>query len=121
MKDRITKELPVDGPVAEKITYLYIGKRPEYTEAEAWHLRDFVKSGGNAFVITSNIQDSLAEILFYPEDCGSATTWNGQNPGIYTEKVYAGFKHPSINDHYFSHTFDTIKYSLFCHQPIYIF
>ena len=114
LKERITRELPVDEPVAEKITYLYIGKRPEYTEEEAWHLRNFVKSGGNAFVITSNIQDSLAEILFYPEDCGSATTWNGRNPGIYTEKVYAGFKHPSINDHYYEYQYVSNQYSAKC-------
>ena len=111
LSERVTKELPIDETVTNKITYLYIGEMPEYTEEEAWHLRDFVKSGGNAFLITKDIQDSLAEILIYPEDCGSATTWNGKNLDVYTEKVYAGLNHKSLNEHYYQYQYVKNEYS----------
>ena len=70
-------------------------------EDEAWHLREYVRAGGEAFIITNNVHDSLAETLLYPEDCGGITTWNGRNPAVYKEKVYASFEHPSINEHYY--------------------
>lgn len=100
-KERVEKELPKNANVAKGTSYLYIGHDPKYTEDEAWHLRSYVQAGGDAFIITDKIQDSLAEILFYPEDCGGAAGWAGQNPVTYQEKIYATFNHPSINEHYY--------------------
>ncbi len=100
-EERVEEELSREAENAKGTTYLYIGDRPAYTEDEAWHLREYVRAGGEAFIITENIQDSLAEILLYPEDCGSMTTWKGRNQATYQPKVYASFNHPSINDHYY--------------------
>ncbi len=99
IKDRVTKVLPIEQENALGVSYLYIGKNPMYTEEEAWHLRDFVKAGGEAFIFTNQMQDSLAEILFYPEDCGMSSTWNGDNLLSYQENIYAFFNHPSLSDH----------------------
>lgn len=101
MQDRIDKVLPTDAESAAGTSYLYIGKRPIYTEEEAWHLRDYVKAGGEAFIFTNDIQDSLSEILFYPEDCGAASNWRGINRRLNIEQVLAYFNHPSINEHYY--------------------
>jgi hypothetical protein len=101
LDDRVTEELSDDENKAKATSYLYIGKNPQYTEKEAWHLKEYVKAGGEAFLITDHIQDSLAEILFYREDCGSATTWAGRNPEKYTSKVLSGFNHPNISNHYY--------------------
>lgn len=109
--DRIEAELSRSPEKAKGTTYLYIGNKAKYTEDEAWHLREYVKAGGEAFIVTENIHDSLAEILLYPEDCGGVTTWNGKNPVVYKEKVYASFTHPSINDHYYEFEYLYNNYS----------
>lgn len=99
MQERLNKTLPTKQAKAAGLTYLYIGQKPVYTEEEAWHLRDFVKAGGEAFIFSSEIQDSLAEILFYPEDCGMQSTWNGRNRTTYQENIYAYFMHPELSKH----------------------
>lgn len=99
--ERVETELSRDPEGAKGTSYIYIGKQARYTEDEAWHLREYVRAGGEAFIITENINDSLAEILLYTEDCGGMANWNGRNPAAYEEKVYSSFKHPSINDHYY--------------------
>jgi len=96
---RVDKELSDEPETAKGTTYLYIGQQAKYTEDEVWHLRNYVKAGGEAFIITEDINDSLAEILLYAEDCGGLANWEGRNQFIRKEKVYASFKHPSINDH----------------------
>jgi hypothetical protein len=101
LDDRIDKELSRDSMEAKSTTYLYIGKNPKYTEDEAWHLREYVRAGGEAFIITEDLQDSLAEVLLYAEDCSSMGGWTGKNPAVSKDKVYASFSHPSINDHYY--------------------
>lgn len=99
--ERVETELSRNPEDAKGTSYLYVGKQARYTEDEAWHLREYVRAGGEAFIITENINDSLAEILLYSEDCGGLTNWDGRNPAAYEEKVYSSFKHPSINDHYY--------------------
>lgn len=104
LEERVDKVLPTDER-AEKTTYLYLGKEPKYTEEEAWHLREYVKAGGEAFLITGSIQDSLAELLFYPEDCGSETTWTGTEVfGTYSSTVWSRVEHPSVRKNYYSFT-----------------
>lgn len=99
--ERVEKELSDTPEKAKGTSYLYIGQQAKYTEDEAWHLRDYVKAGGEAFIITQNINDSLAEILLYAEDCGGFANWKGFNQSVRKEKIYASFKHPSINEHYY--------------------
>ena len=99
--ERVEKELSDEPETAKGTSYLYIGQQAKYTEDEAWHLRDYVRAGGEAFIITENIHDSLAEILLYAEDCGGFANWSGQNQQIKKEKVYASFEHPSIQYHYY--------------------
>jgi hypothetical protein len=101
LEDRVKTELSTNPEGAKGTSYLYIGQQAKYTEDEAWHLREYVKAGGEAFIITENINDSLAEILLYAEDCGGLANWKGRNQVVRKEKVYASFKHPSINDHYY--------------------
>lgn len=99
--ERVEKELSDNPENAKGTSYFYIGKQAKYTEDEAWHLREYVKAGGEAFIITEDINDSLAEILLYAEDCGGFAEWAGRNRSVYKDKIYASFKHPSINDHYY--------------------
>jgi hypothetical protein len=99
--ERVEKELSDKPETAKGTSYLYVGKEAKYTEDEAWHLKEYVKAGGVAFIITENINDSLAEILLYGEDCSGLENWRGRNKAVAKEKVYASFKHPLINDHYY--------------------
>jgi len=99
--ERVEIELSNRPENAKGTSYLYIGKQAKYTEDEAWHLREYVKAGGEAFIITEDLNDSLAEILLFAEDCGGFADWEGRNQAVYKEKIYASFKHPSINDHYY--------------------
>ena len=102
---RIEEELSKKPEDAKGTTYLYIGKTPKYTEDEAWHLRSYVQAGGEAFIFCSRMQDSLAEVLFYAEDCGLFGELGGGAQRIlgsaYQQKVYASFNHPKINEHYY--------------------
>jgi|GEM_PF-1201686 len=104
-ENRIEKELSRKPEEAKGTTYLYYGKQPKYTEDEAWHLRRYVQAGGEAFLITAGIQDSLAEILFYAEDCGMVATTNEVTRRVGAEKIYAGLNHPALNEHYYEFQF----------------
>ncbi|WMX14834.1 MULTISPECIES: DUF4350 domain-containing protein [unclassified Aureispira] len=101
LEERVETKLSKKEEEAKGTSYLYIGQQAKYTEDEAWHLREYVRAGGDAFIITENINDSLAEILLYAEDCGGLSNWDGRNRTVTKEKVYASFKHPAINDHYY--------------------
>lgn len=101
LEDRVDDVLPKSPDKAKGTSYLYMGKMAQYTEDEAWHLREYVQAGGEAFIITEDVHDSLAEILLYPEDCGGSTTWAGQNPAVYKEKIFASFNHPKLSEHYY--------------------
>lgn len=127
LDDRVEKELSRKPEEAAGTTYLYYGKEPQYTEDEAWHLRRYVQAGGEAFLITAGVQDSLAEILFYAEDCGMMATSNQVTGTVWTEKVYAGLKHPALDEHYYEFEFVKQNYpatnywhyipkSLFCND-----
>ncbi len=100
--DRVTKTLSREADKAQGTTYVYVGNEPKYTEDEAWHLRQYVSAGGEAFIITNEIPDSLGQFLFYAEDCGSFTDWMGRNLGVEGGQVYAGFTHPSISGELYS-------------------
>lgn len=101
LEERITKSLPTDE-TAKGTSYLYMGDLPKYTEEEAWHLREYVQAGGNAFLMTNQVQDSLAELLFFPEDCGSQSHWNGSNAALRTPSVWSRIEHKSANKNYYS-------------------
>lgn len=98
MEDRLDKILTLEQKAAAKTSYLYISQQaPKYTEDEAWHLRDYVRSGGNAFILAPNIADSLAELLLYPEDCGGEITWQGKNnPTLRRSQVTTTLLHPNM-------------------------
>jgi len=98
---RVEEELSRDSAKAKGTTYLYIGTAPKYTEDEAWHLKQYVMAGGEAFIFTDRVPDSLSQYLFYPEDCGSMTDWMGANHVKYSERIHTTFTHPSIDDHYY--------------------
>lgn len=121
IKDRVNKVLPDDDSTAALKSYLYVGNTPKYTEAEAWHLRKYVREGGTAMIISQQIPDSLAEILFYPEDCGGMSSWAGRNPSISTEKVFASFKHPDLSENYYEFTYvyeDFVQYYRWTYIPV---
>ncbi len=102
IEDRVTKVLPRDES-AKGTSYLYMGDLPKYTEEEAWHLREYVQAGGNAFLMTQQIQDSLAELLFFPEDCGSTSRWKGSNnSALRTPSIWSRIEHKSANKNYYA-------------------
>jgi hypothetical protein len=111
MEDRPDKTLSLDYSEAKNSSYLYLSsKEPRYTEAEAWHLRSYVQAGGEAFIIAPEIPDSLAELLLYPEDCGGATTWKGENPSVQRSGVRASLKHPELSDNFYDFTYRSLNY-----------
>jgi hypothetical protein len=112
MEERLDKTLALDNQEASKTSYLYLSSRsPKYTEDEAWHLRDYVQAGGEAFIIAPNISDSLAELLLYPEDCGGKTTWQGKNnPQIYRPQVMSALVHPDMTKSYYSFNYLKLNY-----------
>jgi hypothetical protein len=102
---RVTDELSREEADAKGTSYLYIGNYPKYTESEAFHLKQYVLAGGEAFLITANIPDSLSQFLFETTDCGSETQWRGQNMPTYAPKVYAGLTHPSVNEDLYPYSY----------------
>ncbi|MGH1336274.1 MAG: hypothetical protein ACRBFS_09105 [Aureispira sp.] len=112
MENRIDETLTLDQEEASKTSYLYLSSQePRYTEDEAWHLRDYVRSGGEVFIIAPNIPDSLAELLLYPEDCGGKTSWQGKsNPGLYRPQVLSALLHPNMTKSYYSFNYMNMNY-----------
>ncbi len=112
LEDRLDKTLSLDDETASNSSYLYLSNtKPRYTEDEAWHLRDYVRAGGEVFIIAPDIPDSLAELLLYPEDCGSETTWKGTNPGFYRAGVLSTLAHPKLSENYYSFQYTTLNYT----------
>lgn len=112
MEDRLDKTLSLDAQQAANSSYLYLSSQaPRYTEDEAWHLRDYVRNGGEVFIIAPTIPDSLAELLLYPEDCGGETTWQGKNnPGVYRPQVMSTLLHPTMTKSYYSFNYLNLNY-----------
>lgn len=105
LEGRVTEELSRDAAEADGTSYLYIGPQPKYTESEAFHLKQYVLAGGEAFIITEDVPDSLSQFLLETTDCGSMTEWTGRNLGEYSGKVYAGFTHPTISEDLYPYSY----------------
>lgn len=105
LEGRVTDELSRDAEKATGTSYLYIGPEPKYTESEAFHLKQYVLAGGEAFIITENVPDSLSQFLLETTDCGSMTEWAGRNPANYSPKIYTGFTHPTINEDLYPYSY----------------
>lgn len=112
MEDRLDKTLSLEEEAAAQSSYLYISSQaPRYTEDEAWHLRDYVRSGGEVFIIAPTVPDSLAELLLYPEDCGGQTNWQGKNnPSLYRPQVLSTLAHPSMIENYYNFKYMKLNY-----------
>ncbi len=105
-EERMESEISLEREDIASTSYLYVGDCPKYSEDEAWHLKQYVIAGGNAFIIANNLPDSLEQFLFFAEDCqedniddlelGDFNFERGRFTGISSPKVLASFKHPSL-------------------------
>ena len=99
-KERVQESLSSKPEVVKNQLYIFGGKRAEYTEDEAWHVRRFAERGGTVFLMSNQIPDSLKQFLFFAEDCGAPS--NRVQQLELAERVSAHFEHPSLRNYHYN-------------------
>ena len=93
---RVEDHLPTDASAAGT-SYIFIGEKAYYTEAEAEHILEYVRNGGHAFISSRQLPDSLYQYLIYGDDCDPYDFWRGRLESSSHKTINARFTHPSLS------------------------